>query len=88
MVTEHFQLLLSVHTFINGKPAVIKDIRRLKNPTFWLVIFPVVPSNKIPLFYKDLITFILSFILLFLRVISKPLLDVNFLLSSFISLLI
>ena len=38
--------------FINGKPAVIYVIRKLRNPTSWLVLFVVVPFNKIPLFFK------------------------------------
>ena len=52
--------------FINGKPTVINDLRRLKNPPFWQAIFLVVLFGKIPLFCKDLI---ISFISLFVRVI-------------------
>ena len=52
--------------FINGKPAVINDLRKLRNPPSRLVIFPVAPFNKIPLFSKDLITFIISFCFHFL----------------------
>ena len=60
--------------FIYGKPAVINGLRKLRNTTSSLVIFAVVPFNKIPLFSKDLITFI-SFISLFVRVISEPIID-------------
>ena len=42
------------------------------NPPFRLVIFLVAPFNKIPLFSKDLITFIIS---LFVRVIPESLID-------------
>ena len=61
-----------VSTFlINGKPAVINRLIKFKNPLSWLVTFLVVPFNKIPLFSKDLFTFIISFILLFVRVILE-----------------
>ena len=73
--------------FINGKQAVIIGLRRLRNSPSYLVIFLVVAFKKIPLFSKDLITLIMPFILLFVRVIPTPLLEVNFLLSSFIALL-
>ena len=43
-----------------------------RNPPSWLVIFLVVPCNKITLFSKDLITLIRFFISLFVRVISFP----------------
>ena len=33
--------------FINIKPAVINGLRKLRNPPSWLVIFLVVPFNKI-----------------------------------------
>ena len=33
--------------FINGKPSVINGFRKLKNPPPWLVIFLVVPFNKV-----------------------------------------
>ena len=49
-------------------------------------MFPVVPFNKIPLFSKDFTTFIISIFSLFVRVIAEPLLDVNFLLGSYLSL--
>ena len=45
------------------------------NFPFWLVIFLVVPFNEISLFSKDLITFIISFISLFVRVIPEPVID-------------
>ena len=53
--------------FINGKPAVINGLRKFKNSSSWLVMFLVVPFNKIPL-----ITFRISFISLFVRVIPEP----------------
>ena len=40
-----------------------------------VVLFVVVPFNKIPLFSKDLVTFIISSIPLFLNVILKPVID-------------
>ena len=58
--------------FINDKLAVINGLRKFKNPPSWLVIFLVVSFNKIPLFSKDLITFIISFISLLVRVIPEP----------------
>ena len=61
--------------FINGKPAVINDLRKLRNPPSRLVIFVVVPFNKIPLFSTKLITFIISFISLFVRFITEPVID-------------
>ena len=66
-------LAIGVSTyFINGKPALIDGPRKFKNPPFWLVIFLVVPFNEIPLFHKDLITFLVSFISLFVIVIPAP----------------
>ena len=41
----------------------------------------VVPFNNNPLFSKDLIAFIISFISIFVRVVPEPLVDLNFLLS-------
>ena len=58
----------------------------MRNPPSWLVIFLVIPFNKIPLFSKGLITFIISFISLFFRVIPEPSLNVQSFLSLFISL--
>ena len=46
--------------FINAKTADINGLRKSKNPPPWLVIFLVVPFNKIPLLCKDLITFSIS----------------------------
>ena len=48
--------------FINGKRSDNNGLRKLRNGPFWLIIMLVVPFNKILLFYKDLITFIISFI--------------------------
>ena len=56
--------------FINGKPAVINGLRKFKNPPYWPAIFLVVPFNNIPLFSKDLITFIILFISLKVRTIT------------------
>ena len=61
--------------FINGKPVVINSVRNLKNPPSWPVIFLLVPFIRIPLLSKDLLTFIISFILLFVRVIPEPVID-------------
>ena len=58
--------------FINGKLAFINGLGNVKNSLSWQVIFLVVPFNKIPLFSKDLITFAMSFISVFVRVIPKP----------------
>ena len=76
-----------VKLFINGKPAVVNSLRKFKNPPSGLAIFLVVPFNKTDLFSKDLITFITSFISLFVKVIPEPLLDVNCFFSSFIPIL-
>ena len=73
--------------FINGKPDDMNSLRKLRNRPSWLLIFLVVLFNKIRLFSKDLITFVMYFISLFAIAIPEPLLDVNSLLSSFISLL-
>ena len=56
-------------------------------PPPWLVIFAIVSFYKIPLFSKDLVTSMIYFISLFVRVIPEALLDVNFWLSSFMLLL-
>ena len=53
--------------FINGNLAVINGLRKLRNISSWLVIFLVVPFNKIHLFSKDLIIFIVVFISLFVN---------------------
>ena len=45
------------------------------DPPYWLVIFWVVSCNKISLFSKDLITFIIYFISLFVKVIPEPKID-------------
>ena len=45
--------------FIDGKQSVINGLRKLRNPPFWLVIFLIVPFNKISyylIFSKDSIT--------------------------------
>ena len=71
--------------FINGKPAIINDVIKLRNPPFWVVILLAVPFNKIPLCSKDLIIFI-SFASLFVSVYHEPSLVVNSLLSLFVIL--
>ena len=58
---------------INGKAALVNGARKLSNSTSWLLIFLVVPFNKIPLSFKDLITFIIFFISLFVSVIPGSL---------------
>ena len=67
-------LARSVSTFFNnGKPPAINCLRKFKNPPSCLVIFLVIPLNKIPLFSKHLATFIISFISLFVRVVPEHL---------------
>ena len=61
--------------FINGKLAVINGLRKLRNPHSWLGIFIVVSFNKIPPFCKNFIIFIISFILLYVRVILEPVIN-------------
>ena len=58
--------------FINGKSTLVNKARKLSNTPSWLVVFPVVPFNKILLFYKDLLTYIMSFISLFVSIITIP----------------
>ena len=62
---------VSAH-FVNGKLAVINGLRKFKNPPFCLVLFLVAPFNKIPLFSNNLISFIISFISLSVRVMPAP----------------
>ena len=50
--------------YINAKPAVINGLRKLRNSPVWLLLFLLVPFNKIPLFSEKLIILIISFILL------------------------
>ena len=61
--------------FIYYEPTIIDGIRKFKNRPYWLLIFIVVSFNEIPLFSKDLITFIMSFISRFVRVIPEPVSD-------------
>ena len=44
----------------------------MSSPPFWLLIFLVVPFNKIPVFSKELVTFIISFASMFVSVIPEP----------------
>ena len=55
--------------FIYGESAVINGLIKLRSLPSWLVIFPLFPFNKIPLFSKDLFTFIISLFSLFVTVI-------------------
>ena len=55
--------------FINGKPAYMNSLGKLKNTPSWLVILPVVSFKKVSVFLKDLFTSMISFISLFVRVI-------------------
>ena len=61
--------------FINGKQVVIDGLRKFKNRPSWLVIFLVVPYDKIPLFSKEFVTFITSFTSLLVRAIPEPVID-------------
>ena len=70
MVTKSFQVVSTL--FINGKASPINSVRKSKNPLSWLELFVVVSFNKISLFSKDLITFTISFISLFVQVIPAP----------------
>ena len=65
----------------------MNGLRKFKYPPFWLVVFLVIPFNRVRLFSKNLITFIIPFDSLFVRLIPEPLLGVNILLSLFIPLL-
>ena len=60
-----------IKLFINGKPALINGLRKFKNPSSWLVFFLVVLFNEIAIFFKDSITFAISFISLFVRFIPE-----------------
>lgn len=75
-------LVNGVSTFFdNGKPTLIKAQRRLlSNSPFWLK-FLAVTLNKISLFSYDLITFLISFILLLVSVIPELISYESFLLS-------
>ena len=59
------------------------EARKLSsNPPSWLTIFSVVCFNKILLFSIGLITFVISFISLFVSGILKPIADEIFLLRK------
>ena len=58
--------------WVHFKPVVINGLRKFKIPPSWLVILLVVPFNKLPLFSKDLTTFIISFTSLFAEVNPAP----------------
>ena len=57
--------------FICYKPTIIDGKRKFKNRLYWLAIFLVISFDEIPLLSKDLITFIISFIWWFVRVIPE-----------------
>ena len=59
--------------------------QKFKNLSSQLVVFVVVPFNKISLFSKDLITFIISFISLFFSIILEPVIDENYFLIILLS---
>ena len=69
--------------FINDKPTEINGVKNFRNPPSWLVIFLVLPFYNIPPFPKDLITFIISFISLFLSIKAEPLIDESIFLLSY-----
>ena len=74
--------------FNNGKEDVIHSLRKLRNPPSSLVTVLVVPFNEIPQFSEDLIPFMISFISLFVDIISEPLNNdegFNFIVSKTIS---
>ena len=73
--------------FIKVKPVFTKGPRKLSNPPFWQVNFLVVPFNKIPLFSKELITFIIFFVPLFVSAIPESSFVAKFLPNSFYLLL-
>ena len=78
-VTNSTKMLLAngVRTFfIAVKLAVINGQRKLRNPPFLLMILLVVSFKKIPLFSKDLITFVISFISLFVKRYSSTMMKI------------
>ena len=50
-------------------------VQELRNPPFWSINFLVVTVYKVPLFSKDLITFLIFFIPLFVSIISELITD-------------
>ena len=58
--------------FTNGKPSVINRLKKLRNPLPIVVIFILVPLNKIPLFSRELITSTIFFMSLRVSVIPEP----------------
>ena len=58
--------------FINGKEVIINGPRKLENHPSWLLIFLVFLFNKISLISMELMTFMKSFISLFVSVSPKP----------------
>ena len=61
--------------FFNCKAAVVNGLRKLRNSHSSLIDFVAASFDKIPLFSKDLFTFIISCISLFFRVIPEIVID-------------
>ena len=61
----HFSLMVNRWSLING-------LRKLRNPSSGLLIIVVIRFDKIPVWSKDLITFIISFISLLVSVFLEP----------------
>ena len=70
---------------MNGKPAIINGLRKLRNPPSWVVIFAVVPFNESPLFPENVIVFTIYFTVSFGRVIPEPVIYSLLNLSIFLS---
>ena len=73
--------------FINGEGTFVNRAIKLSNTPSQILFVPAIPFNKSTLFSKDLITFGIYYISLFVSVISEPALVLNVLLSSLITFL-
>ena len=73
--------------FINGEGTFVNRAIKLSNLPSRILFVLAIPFNKSPLFSKDLITFGIYYIPLFVSVISEPALVLNVLLSSLIAFL-
>ena len=62
------------HVMKVGRRTSINRVKKTEKYSFLIHIFLVVAFNKIPIFSKDLITFIISFALSFVSVIPELLL--------------
>ena len=69
--------------FVNGKATLVNRARKLCIPPSWLLIFLVIPLNNMFLFSKDLLTFAMSFVSLFVSVIPEPANNESFLLNFY-----